>query len=149
MDFRVGGDDRPIELLDRPGPQQVRHDPDQRSQIEHFATDVTSIIERVRPVDDIIRGAAAVDFEVAALRARLQESRFQNMLQFVAWVSATARFWAEWRDEAARHRLEPDQPRDTPTAEGRSGLDHRGVRGMAGRDPDPDPPALILLTAPR
>jgi AcrR family transcriptional regulator len=88
MDIRVGGDDQPIDLLDRAGPQAVRLQPDQKSQLEGFAQDVTAILERVRPVDDIMRGAAAVDSEVAALRARLQEQRFQNMLKFVSWVTA-------------------------------------------------------------
>jgi len=88
MDIRVGGDDQPVDLLDRSGPQGVRREPDQRRQVETFAKDITSIIERVRPVDDIIRGAAAVDSEVAAYRAGLQESRFQNMVKFVSWISA-------------------------------------------------------------
>jgi AcrR family transcriptional regulator len=88
MDVRVGGDDQPIELLDRAGPQGVRQEPSQERQLEAFASDVTAIIERVRPVDDIIRGAAAVDSEIAALRAGIQESRFQNMLKFVSWVAA-------------------------------------------------------------
>jgi AcrR family transcriptional regulator len=68
LDVRVGGDDAPIDLLDRPGPQAVRAERDQRRQLAVFASDVSEIIERVRPVDDIIRGAAAVDAEVAALR---------------------------------------------------------------------------------
>ena len=88
MDVRVGGDDKPIALLDRRGPQAVRTEPDQRRQLEAFAKDISSIIERARPVDDIMRGAAAVDPEVAALRARLQEQRFQNLLKFVSWVTA-------------------------------------------------------------
>jgi AcrR family transcriptional regulator len=88
MDIRVGGDDQPVDLLDRSGPQAVRREPNQRRQLEGFAKDVTAILERVRPVDDIMRGAAAVDSEVAALRARLQEQRFQNMLKFVSWVKA-------------------------------------------------------------
>ena len=92
MDVRVGGDDRPVELLDRAEPQQVRRDPDQKSQLTRFANDVTSIIERARPVDDIIRGAAAVDPEVAALRGRIQDSRYQNLRQFVVWVAANGPF---------------------------------------------------------
>ena len=88
MDVRVGGDDQPIDLLDRSGPQGVRHEPNQKRQLEAFAKDVTAIIERARPVDDIIRGAAAVDSEIAALRAGIQEHRFQNMLKFVSWVTA-------------------------------------------------------------
>lgn len=88
LDVRVGGDDAPIDLLDRPGPQAVRAERDQRRQLSVFASDVSEIIERVRPVDDIIRGAAAVDAEVAALRARVQESRFDSMRKFVSWVVA-------------------------------------------------------------
>jgi AcrR family transcriptional regulator len=87
MDVRVGGDDHQIDLLDRSGPQGVRREPSQKRQIEAFAKDVTTIIERARPVDDIIRGAAAVDSEVAAYRAGLQESRFQNMVKLVSWIS--------------------------------------------------------------
>lgn len=88
LDVRVGGDDAPIEVLDRPGPQAVRAERNQVRQLSEFARDVTGIIERVRPVDDIIRGAAAVDADVAALRARVQESRFQSMRKFVSWVAA-------------------------------------------------------------
>jgi AcrR family transcriptional regulator len=88
LDVRVGGDDATIDLLDRPGPQAVRAERDQQSQLSTFARDVTEIIERVRPVDDIIRGAAAVDADVAALRVRIQESRYQSMREFVSWVAA-------------------------------------------------------------
>ena len=88
MDVRVGGDDQPVEVLDRPGPQQVRREPSQRRQLAAFATDVTAIIERSRPVDDIIRSAAAVDGEIATMRSQMHESRFQSMLKFVGWLSA-------------------------------------------------------------
>ena len=88
LDVRVGGDDAPIELLDRPGPQAVRAEPNQARQLAAFAHDVSQIIERVRPVDDIIRGAAAVDSDVAALRTRVQESRHESMREFVSWVAA-------------------------------------------------------------
>src|SRR5216684_1962342 len=88
LDVRVGGDDAPIEVLDRPRPQAVRADRNQARQLAAFAHDVGRIIERVRPVDDIIRGAAAVDPEVAALRTRVQESRHESMRQFVSWVAA-------------------------------------------------------------
>ena len=88
LDVRVGGDDEPIDLLDRPGPQAVRREPDQKRQIAAFAGDITAIVERVRPVDDIMRGAAAVDSEVAVLRSRIQESRYEGMRQFVTWLAA-------------------------------------------------------------
>jgi AcrR family transcriptional regulator len=88
LDVRVGGDDGPTEVLDRPGPQAVRADRNQARQLAAFADDVSQRIERVRPVDDIIRGAAAVDADVAALRTRVQESRHESMSEFVSWVAA-------------------------------------------------------------
>lgn len=56
--------------------------------MEGFAADVGGIIERARPVDDIMRGAAAVDPEIAALRARPQHGRYENMRRFVSWLAA-------------------------------------------------------------
>lgn len=101
LDVRVGGDDAPIDLLDRPGPQAVHAERNQLSQLSAFARDVSEIIERVRPVDDIIRGAAAVDADVAALRARVQESRYQSMREFVSWVAANGPLRAGLTDEDA------------------------------------------------
>jgi AcrR family transcriptional regulator len=87
MDVRVGGDDRDIGVIDREGPQAVRAERDQIQQLERFAQDIAQIIERARPVDDIMRSAAAVDVEVAALRTGLQEQRHANMRLFVGWVA--------------------------------------------------------------
>jgi AcrR family transcriptional regulator len=88
LDVRVGGDDAPVDLLDRSGPQAVRREPSQRRQVAAFATDVSAIIERARPVDDIIQGAAAVDADIAVFRAKAQEHRFGNMRQLVSWLAA-------------------------------------------------------------
>ncbi|HEY8797852.1 MAG TPA: helix-turn-helix domain-containing protein [Candidatus Dormibacteraeota bacterium] len=101
MDVRVGGDDEPIDLLDRSGPQGVRRERNQKHQIYAFAKDITPIIERARPVDDIMRGAAAVDSEIAALRARIQEQRFLNIAKFVSWVTANGPLRGDMSEEAA------------------------------------------------
>ena len=85
-----------------------------------------------------MRGAAAVDPEIAALRARLQEQRFQNMLQFVSWVAANGPLRAGMSEEdGAAIVWTPHQPRDPPAAAGRPGMDGGALRGLAGRDPDP------------
>jgi AcrR family transcriptional regulator len=88
LDVRVGGDEARIDLLDRPGPQAVRRETDPQEQLAAFAADISAIIERARPVDDIIRGAAAVDADVAALRIRAQESRYVNMRRLISWLTA-------------------------------------------------------------
>lgn len=92
LDVRVGGDDAPIALLDRAGPQKVRAEPSQRRQIASFAADVADIQERAVPVDDIIRSAAAVDPEIAAFRARMHDLRYENMRKFVSWLASKGPF---------------------------------------------------------
>ena len=88
LDVRVGGDETPIAILDREGPQKVRGEPSQRRQVAAFAADVAQILERVRPVDDIMRSASGVDPEIAALRTRMQGLRYENMRQLVTWLAS-------------------------------------------------------------
>lgn len=88
MDVRVGGDDQAISVIDRPGPQAVRVEPDQKRQLTTFAHDIGSIMDRSRPVDDIMRGAAAVDPEIAGLRQGIQTYRHASLRRFVGWIEA-------------------------------------------------------------
>ncbi len=101
LDVRVGGDELPVALLDRAGPQQVRAEPSQKRQIAAFAADVAQIQERAVPVDDIIRSAAAVDPEIAAFRARMHGFRYDNMRRFVSWLVANGPFRAGISEEEA------------------------------------------------
>ena len=87
--FRAAGDDAPVAVIDRAGPQAVRREQDPRRQIAMFAPDVTGIIERMRPVDDILRSAGAVDAEVATLRMHMQEQRFASMRTLAGWIAAS------------------------------------------------------------
>ena len=89
IDVRIGGDEAPVALIDRPGPQAVQVERSQKRQIAGIAAGVAEVLERARPVDDIMRGAAAVDPEVAALRARIQAARHDNMRRFASWVAAS------------------------------------------------------------
>ncbi len=89
LDVVIGGDDEDIALLDRPGPQDVRAETDQRRQLEMFAAGMTDQLERVRPLDDILRSAAVVDVEAAELRADLQlRQRRAAMRTLVGWLAA-------------------------------------------------------------
>jgi AcrR family transcriptional regulator len=72
MDRAVAGDDEAMPILGQAGPQSVLREPDQRRMLARFADGVTDIIEAARPIDDILRSAAAVDVEVAALRDDVQ-----------------------------------------------------------------------------
>lgn len=89
LDVVVGGDDEDVALLDRAGPQAMRAEADQRSQLAMFAAGVTAQLERLRPVDDILRSAAAVDPLAAELRADIQlRQRRDAMRTVVSWVAA-------------------------------------------------------------
>jgi AcrR family transcriptional regulator len=101
LDVRVGGDDSPVALLEREGPQKVRAEPTQRRQLAAFAADIVQILERARPVDDIMRGAGAVDPEIAGLRAGMQELRYRNMKQLGSWLAAKGPFRGGVSEEEA------------------------------------------------
>src|SRR5438034_1577051 len=59
MERQVGGDDQPIAMLDRPEPQSVRREPNQRRQLARFVAGATDALERSRPIHDLSPRAAA------------------------------------------------------------------------------------------
>lgn len=79
FDISVGGDDRPVRVIDRPEPQAVLHDTDQHRQLTMFAKDITEILSRAAPVFEIMRGAAKTEPEIASLVQRLLKERLRNM----------------------------------------------------------------------
>ena len=101
LDVRVGGDEEKVDLLERPGPQKVQHTQDQKAQLAAFAADINSIIERARPVDDIMRGAAAVDADIATLRTQAQAYRYGNMRRLVSWLVSNGPLRAGLTEEEA------------------------------------------------
>ena len=89
MDVNVGGDDEPVAVLDREGPQRMRAEPDQRRQLALFATGMAGELERMRPLDDVLRSAAAADPEVAAARHEQNDvQRHAAMTAVVGWIRA-------------------------------------------------------------
>ena len=88
LNVRVGGEEADLDLLDRAGARSVERESGQKAQLAAFAADVSAIVERARPVDDIIRGAAAVDADIAAFRSEAQAYRYRNMRQLISWLAA-------------------------------------------------------------
>jgi AcrR family transcriptional regulator len=102
VDLAVGGDERPIPLLERPGPQRVRSESDQRLQMRLFAHDIAQIMERVGPLFEVMRSAAPNEPEIAALLQRLLAERRESMAVFVEWVARNGPLRADLsRDTAA------------------------------------------------
>lgn len=89
MDVTIAGDDLKIPVSDREDARAVQRETDQRRQLAGFVAGVTERMERARPLDDIMRSAAAVDTEVAALREDLQLRQFRGgMRAFVSHLRA-------------------------------------------------------------
>jgi AcrR family transcriptional regulator len=89
LDVTIGGDEDEVAVLDREGPQAMRREADQHRQIAMFARGMTEQLERIRPLDDILRSAAVVDADARALRNDLQlRQRRAAMAQIVEWIAA-------------------------------------------------------------
>ncbi|MGI8435028.1 MAG: TetR/AcrR family transcriptional regulator [Nocardioidaceae bacterium] len=89
LDHAIGGDDRDVPFLERPAPQRMRHETDQRRQIRMFAAGMSQQLDRFRPMDDVLRSAAAVDEEIAALRIDVQlRQRRSAMTAIAGWLAA-------------------------------------------------------------
>ena len=77
------GDDLPVPLLERRGPQEVMLETDQHRQIELFAADIYNIMSRVAPLFDVMRVAAKTEPEIAEMLENILRARVQGMLAFV------------------------------------------------------------------
>lgn len=84
----VGGDDLPIPLLQRAGPQSVLREQDPIQQLHLFAQDISAILERVAPIFEIMRMAAKTEADIADLLTDRLEERLQNLGTFVQHLSA-------------------------------------------------------------
>ena len=88
IDKRLAPDPGVDSVLDRPDAHAVRDEPDQRRQLHLFARDMAAISARVRPVYEILRTASAVEPEMAAVRAEMDDYRLRNMRQAADWIAA-------------------------------------------------------------
>ena len=88
VEISVGGDERPVPLLTRPGPQAVRREPDQRLQVEMFASQIAEIMSRVAPLFIVMNAAAKTEPEIAELLDRLLAERLDGMTYFISALSA-------------------------------------------------------------
>ena len=88
IDLRVTGSGEGSDVLAGEGPRALRKVSNQRQMLAGFAADIVPRIERVRPIDDVMQSAGAIDPEIAELRARMQENRFSKLRTFIEWLAA-------------------------------------------------------------
>jgi AcrR family transcriptional regulator len=74
-------------IMDSAQPLAVRDEPDQRRQLRMFAQDMAAISERIRPVFEVLRTAAAVEPEVGRAFSEFERHRLANMKQVATWIA--------------------------------------------------------------
>ena len=78
LDVSIVGDDASVPVLERSWVQQMRDESDPRRRLEILARNGRLILERIGPVYEVLRGAAAADPAIAALWKRYKEQRFDG-----------------------------------------------------------------------
>jgi AcrR family transcriptional regulator len=101
INVSVGGDDRPLPLLQRSGPQAVLQETDPARQVQLFAEDISTILERVAPVFEIMRAAAKTEPDIADLLKNLLAERLRNLTVVAQRLAAHAALRAELTVEQA------------------------------------------------
>ncbi|WP_028647695.1 TetR/AcrR family transcriptional regulator [Nocardiopsis sp. CNT312] len=67
LDHAVAGDAAPVATLDRPWVRRALEAPDARGQIRLHTVGTASVMERLSPLSEVLRGAADSDDELRAL----------------------------------------------------------------------------------
>jgi AcrR family transcriptional regulator len=88
VDVSIVGDDEPVALADRQEVAQINAATDPREKCRLHALLVHGIMERVEPVDRVLRSAAAVDPAVDEQLRALEAGRLQGMLGAAAGFAA-------------------------------------------------------------
>ena len=102
IDHLVTGSIEGSDVLAGDGPRALQAMTDREQMIAAFAADIAARIERVRPIDDVMRGAGAIDPDIAELRTRMQENRFNKLRYVVELLAARGPLRADVDvDEAA------------------------------------------------
>jgi AcrR family transcriptional regulator len=87
IDITIAGGVAAAPVLDQDWVGALRSEPDLRRRIRMLAANGRAILERRSAVDEIVRGAASADPDIAALRDRGKAQRYagqRNLLRLVA-----------------------------------------------------------------
>jgi AcrR family transcriptional regulator len=88
MDSRLSGPHSVGNVMERPEALAIRDAKDHRAQIKAFVAFVDLISKHVWPVNDIMRSAAAVEPQMAAIYREMHGYRFKNMSVVASWLIA-------------------------------------------------------------
>lgn len=88
IEISLVGDEEPISLMERPGPQAVKSEKDQNRQIDLFAQDMGEIMSRMAPIFAIMRTAAKIESDIREMLDTLLENRLAGMRKFIGFLNA-------------------------------------------------------------
>jgi AcrR family transcriptional regulator len=88
IDQRLVPDGSVASVTQTPGAQAIRNETDPRRQIELFANWISGLSTQLLPVIEILRTAAAVEPEMAAVFAEMERFRMKNMQVYAKWFAA-------------------------------------------------------------
>lgn len=88
MDASIAGDIDARPLLEQDWVAELRTEPDPRRRVEILARNGTAILGRRHAVDEVVRGAAASDPDLAAMRDRGKTERRAGQLELLRIVVA-------------------------------------------------------------
>lgn len=88
IDERLSAGTGVANVMERPEALAIRDETDQRRQLALLARDLASVVARVGPVFEMMRTAASVEPDMAAVYAEMQGYRAMNMRRAIDWVAA-------------------------------------------------------------
>lgn len=83
VDVSIVGDDAPVPLLDRTWVQEMRDQPDPRKRADILAENGRLILDRLAPLYDVLRSAAAADRKVGELWETNKAQRFAGQRELL------------------------------------------------------------------
>jgi AcrR family transcriptional regulator len=86
VDVTIAGDDEPIPVLERDWVRRIRDEPDIRRRLRLLAARGSAILARRWAVDEVVRGAASADQEIAALHDRGRAHRYAGQRELLRVV---------------------------------------------------------------
>ena len=90
VDVSIAGGDEAPPILDHDWVQQIRDEPDPHRRLRLLASHGRSILERRAAVDEVVRGAASADPEIASLRDLGKAQRFAGQRELLRMVLGAA-----------------------------------------------------------
>jgi AcrR family transcriptional regulator len=87
VDVSIVGDDLPIPMRDRPIVRETEAEPDCHKKIERMGVHLTETLRRTAEITVILRGAAGVDADAAAVFQKGVRERLRGMTEFAAHLA--------------------------------------------------------------